>query len=71
MGRRGLGRRLAPPAQHLQAASPHIDRCAGARVYRVEVWMTPRQLAPYLGDVASDYVETPAPWIYSGALFVR
>ncbi len=43
----------------------------GPGVYRVEVWMTPRQLAPYLGDVAADYVETPVPWIHSGALFVR
>lgn len=43
----------------------------GPGVYRVEVWITPRQLAPYLGDVAGDYVETPIPWIYSGAMFVR
>ncbi len=43
----------------------------GPGVYRVEVWMTPRQLAPYLGEVADDYTETPVPWIYSGALFVR
>lgn len=43
----------------------------GPGVYRVEVWMTPRQLAPYLGAVAGDYTETPVPWIYSGAIFVR
>lgn len=43
----------------------------GPGVYRVEVWMTPRQLAPYLGEIAGDYVETPVPWIYSGAIFVR
>jgi hypothetical protein len=43
----------------------------GPGVYRVEVWMTPRQLAPYLGDVAVNYVEKQVPWIYSGAIFVR
>ena len=43
----------------------------GPGVYRVEVWMTPRQLAPYLGAVAANYTETPVPWIYSGAIFVR
>ena len=43
----------------------------GPGVYRVEVWMTPRQLAPYLGEVAGDYTETAVPWIYSGAIFVR
>lgn len=43
----------------------------GPGVYRVEVWMTPRQLAPYLGEVAANYTETPVPWIYSGAIFVR
>ena len=43
----------------------------GPGVYRVEVWMTPRQLAPYLGEIAGDYTETPVPWIYSGAIFVR
>lgn len=43
----------------------------GPGVYRVEVWITPRHLAPYLGEVAGDYTETAIPWIYSGALFVR
>ncbi|HEY0135207.1 MAG TPA: hypothetical protein VGB85_14060, partial [Nannocystis sp.] len=43
----------------------------GPGVYRVEVWISPRHLAPYLGDVAANYTETPVPWIYSGALFVR
>lgn len=42
----------------------------GPGVYRVEVWITPRHLAPYLGDAAS-YGEAELPWIYSGALFVR
>ncbi len=43
----------------------------GPGVYRVEVWMTPRQLAPYLGDVAENYTEVAVPWIYSAAIFVR
>ncbi len=43
----------------------------GPGVYRVEVWMTPRQLAPYLGEVAASYTDKPVPWIYSGAIFVR
>jgi hypothetical protein len=42
----------------------------GPGVYRVEVWITPRHLAPYLGESAS-YAEVEVPWIYSGALFVR
>jgi hypothetical protein len=42
----------------------------GPGVYRVEVWITPRHLLPYLGD-APEYAEIEAPWIYSGALFVR
>jgi hypothetical protein len=42
----------------------------GPGVYRVEVWITPRHLVPYLGDSAS-YAEVEVPWIYSGALFVR
>jgi hypothetical protein len=33
--------------------------------------MTPRQLAPYLGEVAANYTDKPVPWIYSGAIFVR
>lgn len=43
----------------------------GPGVYRVEVWITPRHLAPYLGDVADDYTERTLPWVYSGALFLR
>ena len=43
----------------------------GPGVYRVEVWMTPRQLAPNLGEVAANYTDKPVPWIYSGAIFVR
>jgi hypothetical protein len=40
-------------------------------VYRVEVWITPRHLEPYLGSVAADYTEKTLPWVYSAALFVR
>lgn len=40
-------------------------------VYRVEVWITPRHLEPYLGDVAADHTDKPMPWIYSAGLFVR
>ena len=40
-------------------------------VYRVEVWITPRHLQPYLGEVADQYTETAVPWLYSAGLFVR
>lgn len=42
----------------------------GPGVYRVEVWITPRHLLPYLGDSAS-FAEVEVPWVYSGAIFVR
>lgn len=42
----------------------------GPGVYRVEVWITPKHLVPYLGD-ALQYADIEAPWVYSGALFVR
>lgn len=40
-------------------------------VIRAEVWLTPRHLAPYLGEVADQYVEREVPWIWSGGLFIR
>ena len=40
-------------------------------VYRVEVWLTPHHLTPYLGEVASDFTTTPVLWIQSGAIFAR
>ncbi|MBL9101484.1 MAG: hypothetical protein JNL82_11035 [Myxococcales bacterium] len=43
----------------------------GPGVYRVEVWITPRHLAPYLGAVADQYTAKTLPWMYSAALFVR
>jgi len=42
----------------------------GPGVYRMEAWITPRHLAPYLGD-RTDLAESHVPWLYSGALFVR
>ena len=42
----------------------------GPGVYRVEVWITPRHLVPYLADAPEDG-ELEVPWVYSGALFVR
>lgn len=42
----------------------------GPGVYRVEVWITPRHLTPYLGDQAS-FAEVELPWIYSGPIYVR
>ncbi|HCP45665.1 MAG TPA: hypothetical protein DIU15_06470 [Deltaproteobacteria bacterium] len=43
----------------------------GPGVYRVEVWITPRHLSPYLGDFVDDYIDRQVPWVYSGAIFVR
>lgn len=43
----------------------------GPGVYRVEVWISPRHLEPYLGELAADYTGRVLPWIYSGAVFVR
>lgn len=42
----------------------------GPGVYRVEVWITPRHLVPYLGELP-EYAEREVPWILSGAVFVR
>lgn len=39
-------------------------------VYRVEVWIKPLHLKPYLG-ANPEYSELWKPWIYSGGLFVR
>ena len=40
-------------------------------VYRVEVWLTPLHLEPYLGEVAVDFVSDEVLWIQTGAIFVR
>ncbi len=42
----------------------------GPGVYRVEVWLTPKHLVPYLGELP-DYAEREVPWLLSGAVFVR
>ncbi|MEE2829663.1 MAG: hypothetical protein VX498_10795 [Myxococcota bacterium] len=42
-----------------------------AGIYRVEVWITPFHLEPYLGEVAADYMGNPIPWIQSNAIFLR
>jgi hypothetical protein len=39
-------------------------------VYRVEVWIQPLHLKPYLGD-RPEYAEKWMPWIYSGGFFAR
>lgn len=43
----------------------------GPGVLRVEVWLRPRHLRPYLGEVADDYTDTPVPWIQTGGVFLR
>ena len=43
----------------------------GPGVYRVEVWITPAHLAPYLGDWIEEYSSREVPWIQSGAIFLR
>jgi hypothetical protein len=48
-----------------------LHMAEGPGVYRLEVWITPTHLTPYLGDVAEPYRGRPIPWIYSGGLFVR
>ncbi|MEZ4449412.1 MAG: hypothetical protein R3B09_08030 [Nannocystaceae bacterium] len=40
-------------------------------VYRVEVYITPHHLAPYLGDYVDDLLDKELPWVYSGGIFVR
>lgn len=43
---------------------------AGPGVYRMESWITPTHLKPYLGD-RPDLANKEVPWLYSGALFIR
>jgi hypothetical protein len=52
--------------------SDSIDIAApGPGVYRVEVWMTPRHLGPYLGDWVEEYTTKEVPWLVTGAIFLR
>jgi hypothetical protein len=49
-----------------------IDVAApGPGVYRVEVWMTPRHLGPYLGDWVEEYSTQEVPWVVTGGIFLR
>ncbi len=54
-----------------EGADPVRAEVSSAGVVRVEVWITPRHLGPYLGEVAEDYVDTPIPWVQTGGVFVR
>lgn len=40
-------------------------------IYRVEVWITPLHLEPYLGEVAEQFMTREVLWIQTGAIFVR
>ena len=42
-----------------------------AGVYRVEVFITPLHLAPYLGEVVEEYVSREKLWIQTSPIFVR
>jgi len=42
-----------------------------AGVYRVEIWISPFHLQPYLGEVAGDFSDIPVLWIQTGAIFAR
>ncbi len=40
-------------------------------VYRVEVWITPFHLLPYLTPETSHLTQNEVPWVTSGAIFIR
>jgi hypothetical protein len=42
-----------------------------AGVYRVEIWISPHHLKPYLGEVAGEFSGSPVLWTQTGAIFVR
>ncbi len=42
-----------------------------AGVYRVEIYITPLHLEPYLGEVSVDYVSREKLWIQTSPIFVR
>jgi len=56
---------------HEWTDGPLDEPIPGPGVYRVEVWLTPSHLAPYLGDFVDNYIDREVPWVYSGAIFVR
>ena len=39
-------------------------------IYRLEIWIQPKHLTPYLGDYGH-LADRWVPWIYSGAFFIR
>lgn len=39
--------------------------------YRVEIYITPRYLGPYLGDLGPDLAEAELPWIYASPIYVQ
>jgi len=52
-------------------ADPIDVAAPGPGVYRVEVWITPRHLGPYLGDWVDEYTTVEAPWVQTGGIFLR
>ena len=71
---RGLLYRADADGRHLvqEWSEGAIDVAASdPGVYRVEVWITPLHLEPYLGEVAAEYAGEEILWIQTGALFVR
>ncbi len=39
--------------------------------YRVEVYITPKHLAPYFGNLGPEYSEREYPWIYANPIYVK
>lgn len=55
---------------HTWTSGTAVLPISDAGVYRVEVWIQPLHLKPYLGD-RPEYAENWMPWIYSGGFFAR
>lgn len=55
---------------HTWDSGTAIQPITEAGVYRVEIWIQPLHLGPYLGERV-DYSEKWMPWIYSGGFFLR
>jgi hypothetical protein len=70
---RGLLYRATPQGRELIAewSKGEIEMpVSGPGVYRMEAWITPTHLKPYLGD-RPDLADKEVPWLYSGAIFIR
>lgn len=39
--------------------------------YRVEIWITPRHLGPYLHDLGPDSANLSVPWVYGNPIYVE